>query len=306
LISGGTELLAYRGQLPQDRPLDEAIHELAQPIRYPLRYGYAVVGQVAAVGEGVEGSWLGRRVFCLHPHQDRFLTDVERVIPIPDDIHDEEAAFLANMETAVTLVLDLEPRLGERGAVLGCGVVGLLSCGLLSRFPLALLLAMDPMANRRRWAIEMGAHTALHPDSGQGPSALAASGEPQGADFALEVSGSPAALQTALDLLGYDGRLVVGSWYGTKPASLDLGSNFHRQRIRIMSSQVSTLPPRLRGRWDRARRFGVAWEMIRTLKPSRLVTHRFPFPEASQAFHLLDTQPQKALAVLLTYNQGDG
>jgi len=125
--------------------------------------------------------------------------------------------------------------------------------------------------------------------------------QPQGADLTYELSGSPAALDQAIRVTGYAGRVVLGSWYGSKRASLDLGGRFHRSRIRLLSSQVSSLAPEFSGRWSKERRFSVAWKMLQELKPSRWITHRFPLEEAEQAYRLLDTQPGEALQVLFTY-----
>ncbi|HVK99301.1 MAG TPA: hypothetical protein VM553_05780, partial [Dongiaceae bacterium] len=63
-VSAGTELLVYRGQIPDDMALDASIDGLRDATTYPLRYGYACVGQVIALGEAADSSWLGKRVFA--------------------------------------------------------------------------------------------------------------------------------------------------------------------------------------------------------------------------------------------------
>jgi threonine dehydrogenase-like Zn-dependent dehydrogenase len=124
---------------------------------------------------------------------------------------------------------------------------------------------------------------------------------PGGADLVYELSGVPSALDQAIAVTGFTGRVLVGSWYGQKPAHLDLGGHFHRNRIRLISSQVSTLAPELSGRWTKARRFQVAWEMIRKINPSRFITHRFPITQAHQAYQLLDQDPEGAIQVIFSY-----
>ena len=94
---------------------------------------------------------------------------------------------------------------------------------------------------------------------------------------------------------------MLGSWYGRKRASLDLGGRFHRARIRLISSQVSTLTPELHGRWTKARRMGVAWERLRELRPSQLITHRYPFAMAAEAYAQVDLRPAETLQVILTH-----
>ena len=95
--------------------------------------------------------------------------------------------------------------------------------------------------------------------------------------------------------------MVIGSWYGGKRADLDLGGHFHRSRIRLISSQVSTIAPDLRGRWTKARRFNLAWEMIKKIQPSRFITHRLPVERASEAYQLIDQKPEESVQVVFTY-----
>jgi threonine dehydrogenase-like Zn-dependent dehydrogenase len=122
-----------------------------------------------------------------------------------------------------------------------------------------------------------------------------------GADLTYELSGNPAALDQAITVTGFDGRIVIGSWYGQKRANLNLGGSFHRSRIRLISSQVSTIAPAWTGRWTKSRRLGVAWEMLERVRPAHLITHRLPLDQAHHAYMLLDQHPQETLQVLLTY-----
>jgi len=304
-ISPGTEMLIYRGQMPQGLAADEALEALAGPLAYPLKYGYAAVGQVTDLGAGVDDSWAGRWVFAFQPHQACFVAAVDSLLPVPEGIPPERAAFLPNMETAINFLLDGAPLLGERVVVLGQGVVGLLTTALLARFPLAALVVFDRYALRRETALALGATLALDPAAPDALDAarahLGARDLYDGADLTYELSGNPEALNLAFALTGFAGRLVIGSWYGTKRAALDLGGRFHRSRIRLLSSQVTTLAPEHTGRWSKARRLALAWEMLRRFPAERLITHRVPFIEAPTAYRLLDQQPENAIQVILTY-----
>lgn len=292
-VSAGTELLFYRGQVRPGEPVDAALPALTGPMRYPVRYGYAVVGRVESLGPGVDPQWRGRRVFCFHPHADRFAAPVLGLVPVPEAVEDADAVFLANMETAVTLVLDGAPRIGESVVVFGQGVVGLLTTALLARFPLSRLTAIDPVKLRRTASEQLGATAALAPGDVPG-----SDGAP---DLLYELSGEPGTLDSVIDLAGVGARIVVGSWYGTKTAPVELGGKFHRGRLRLMSSQVSTLPPGLGPGWDRTRRMALAWDMIRAIRPSRLITHRFPLRRAPEAYALLHARPSAVLQVILHY-----
>ena len=304
-ISPGTELLVYRGQFPPDLPVDAAIPDLVRPFEYPLAYGYASVGQVFEVGRKANAELLGRPVFCFHPHESHYTIPQDQVILLPDDIEMRDAAFLATMETAVNFLMDGRPVIGENIVVFGLGIVGLLTVALLARLPLGSLTALDPCALRREAAMAAGADFVLDSDAADiledVSRRLKSAAGANGADLVYELSGNPSALNQALAIAGPGARIVIGSWYGNKKAALDLGGSFHRNRIRLISSQVSTLAARFSSRWTKNRRLNVSLEMIRQLNPGRFVTHRFSVQQAAQAYRLLDKRPQEAVQVLLTY-----
>lgn len=298
-VSSGTELLIYRGEMPHDCAADATIDALEGDLTYPLKYGYATVGDVVACGVDVDGSWLGRTVFAFNPHETRFAVSPADLVPVPDDVSTATATLLPTAETATTLVLDGAPRVGERVVVFGAGMIGLVTTSILSRFPLSELVVVEPVAERREMAARLGADETVPPGRA---AAIGERGEPAGADLAYELSGSPAALDDAVDAVGYDGRIVVGSWYGRKRAEHDFGGFFHRNRIDISSSQVSTIAPELRGRWTKERRTEAAWDRLRAVRTESLITHRVGFADAPEAYRLLDEGPENALQVLLTYD----
>jgi alcohol dehydrogenase len=306
-LSAGTELLIYRGQAPSDLPTDDTLPALSGMLALPLRYGYAAVGAIDVLGEGVPPSYQGRRVLAFQPHATAFVARLEDLVLLPDSLRDEVAAFLPNFETAVNLVLDGAPRLGEQVAVLGQGVVGLLTTALLARLPLSSLVAADGYPRRRQASLNFGAHACFDPASKAFATDLASALQGQrpytGADLTYELSGDPAALDLAIAVTGRTGRIVVGSWYGTKRAPIDLGGKFHRSRLRLISSQVSSLPPELSGAWSKARRLGVALDLLASVPVANLISHRFPFSQAGEAYRLLDEKPAEALQVLLTYSR---
>lgn len=296
-ISPGSELLFFRGLQPRDIPVDENIPVLQDQSSYPLKYGYSLVGQVIDLGAGVDPNWLDQLVFAFHPHESHFTTNTDDLMPLPPGISLEDAIFLPNMETAINFAQDGAPLIGEKVVIIGQGIVGLLTTSLLARFPLSCLITLDHYANRRRASLELGAHTSLKPEDFRGVKASL----PEGADLTYELSGSPAALDQAIALTGFAGRVVVGSWYGEKEAHLNLGGYFHRSRIRLLSSQVSSIAPALSARWTKTRRFEVAWEMLRVIKPARLISRRIPLQEAEAAYRQLDQQPEKVIQTVFTY-----
>ncbi len=311
-ISAGTELLFYRDQVPASMSIDEGIEALGQAeIKRPLKYGYAAVGRVVEIGSSVDPRWRGQRVFAFNPHETHFVASVEDLVPLPESLDSDAAALLPTMETAVSLIQDARPEIGEQVAIFGLGMVGLLCTKLLAEMPLGRLVGVDSHAARRERAIALGASAAIDATSQrvatETRAALRSRGTEEGeayegADLTLELSGNPAALEEALRVVGYSGRIVVGSWYGTKRIALDaMGERFHRDHVRIQSSQVSRIDPRLMGRWTKSRRLRTAMDALQHVDAEQFVTQRLPLSQAGDAFELLDTRPETALQVLVTY-----
>lgn len=312
-ISPGTELLLYRGEVSPETAADETLESLGGSFSYPFPYGYATVGTVTGIGADVDPEWRGETVLAFHPHASEFTVGVDAVCRVPDGISPEQAVFLPNVETAVTLVHDGEPALGERAVVVGQGVIGLLTTAILSTFPLEELVTVEIHDSRRELSTALGADRSVSPSTTDlatlfDPStdsltsaARDTAADPGRADLTYELSGNPAALDDAIAATGYDGRVIIGSWYGTKPATLSLDDRFHRSRIDLRASQVSTLAPERRGRWSVSRRLQTAWRRLRDIETERLVTHRLPVSDAPEAYDILDDDPASAVQVLLTY-----
>jgi len=303
-ISAGTEMLVYRGQFPH---VIDSHDKFSSDLNYPLAYGYACVGVIKDIGKNVDKSYLDKFVFGFQPHTSAFICNPSDLIFAPASLPAEACALLPNMETAVNLIQDAVPILGERVLVLGQGVIGLLVASLLKEFPLASLVTSDCYELRRNASLAIGSNESFDPEFVSNNKILDSnnttrqSAYAQNFDLTFELSGSPSALNDAIAMTAFSGRIVVGSWYGEKKAQIDLGSTFHRSRIKLISSQVSSIAPELSGRWDKARRFEVAWEALKRIQPQKWITHRFPIEEADKAYELLDKNPQETIQVIFEY-----
>jgi 2-desacetyl-2-hydroxyethyl bacteriochlorophyllide A dehydrogenase len=298
-ISPGTELLIYRGKFPKG--LTNRVDHHSSNFKYPFTYGYACVGRILELGQQVAKIWQDRLVFAFQPHGSHFITSIDNLHPLPKDCSPESACFLANMETSVNLVQDSAPNLGECAMVFGQGIVGLLTTALLSEFPLRTLITADCYSLRRKASLRLGA-TASHDPLDRDFRQRAGEQLPNGADLTLELSGTPDALNDAIELTGFGGRIVVGSWYGERKTLIDLGGKFHHARMRIISSQVSTISASLSDRWDKTRRFDTAWSALKRIQPERWITHRFKLQHASEAYQMLDQNPQDYIQILFEYS----
>lgn len=288
-ISHGTELLAFRGQLPAALEADSTLKSLPGRLTYPLKYGYSNCGVVEEAGQ---------RVFAFYPHQDRFDADPGDLLPLPPGVSDEQAVFLPNLETALGIVHDAGVRFGESVLVAGLGVVGLLVSALLLRSGVSLLIAVEPLEMRRRRAEALGCRTFSSHEAQLRERITELTGG-RGPDAAVNCSGSEAGLQLGLDTLCFEGTLVEASWYGARRVSLELGAAFHRRRLRLVASQVSRVAAALGPRWDKRRRLELALALLPALDPSGWITHRFKLDRAQEAFELLDRHPEQVLQIVL-------
>lgn len=297
-LSAGSELLVYRGLAHTDLPPD--LPTVEGDFRLPIKFGYANVGTVVEVGADVAGLEVDDLVFAHHPHQTEYVVPADFPIRLPKGLPVDRGVFAANLETAATVVLDAHPRLEEAVLVVGQGIVGLLVMMLLKRAGARPVIAVDLHERRRDAAVRAGADHALGPGDGLVPQVLELTGG-RGVDVAVEASGSPSALQSCIDTAAFGGRIVVASWYGTREVTLALGGAFHRRRLRLVSSQVSTLDPTLSPRWGRERRTDLVRTMLTELPLEDLISHRFPFSAAASAYELLEAKPEECLQVVLDY-----
>jgi threonine dehydrogenase-like Zn-dependent dehydrogenase len=280
-ISSGTERLVYRGEVPSDLALDETIGALGGAFSYPFAYGYACVGEVEESGQAV---------FAFHPHQDVFTAQARELIPLPA-IDPASATLFPLVETALQVTLDAGTGYRDRVIVLGAGVLGLLTALLLQRSGQRPLLA-EPQAWRRAVASSLGITAAA-------PEELAKEAVP----LVIDASGNPDAPALALNMLAHEGTLLVASWFGTKPVVLPLGGAFHRRRLIIRSTQVSTVPAGLSATWTLSRRRLAAVELLPELPLAELCTHVFAFGDAAEAFRAVDEGMPGLMHAVLDYDR---
>ena len=297
MVSAGTEMLIYRGQIPAEDDL--GLETCAGSFGFPVKYAYQVVGEVVQAGASTRFR-PGDRVFARHPHQDLFtMRDVSMLLfGLPDDLPAERAVFANLLDVALNCSLDVPVRHGDVVVVYGQGIVGSLTAQLARRTA-GTLVVVDPVAARREFATSWGADRAVPPDGAE--AAVAELTDGRGADICIEATGVPAALQSAIRAGGQEAVIAVISFFGGKTVPLVLSPEFHYRRQRIISSQVSTIGSGLQPRWSMERRMEHAFRLLEDPTLRTNVTHTFPFDEAPQAYRLLDEDAASAMGVLLTY-----
>jgi 2-desacetyl-2-hydroxyethyl bacteriochlorophyllide A dehydrogenase len=298
LISPGTEMLVYRGEAPAE--MDLGLETCAGSFGFPVKYAYQIVGEVERAGSA-SGRAEGDIVFVHHPHQDRFTVTghAPYTFPVPAGLDPRKASFANLLGVALNSLLDVPVRHGDVVVVYGQGIVGGF-CARLARMTAGRLIVVDPLADRRERAAAVGADAVVSPD--EAPDAIAELSNGRGADICFEASGAPPALQSAIEAVGMEGTVAVVSFYGTKPVTLTLSPEFHVGRVRVISSQVSTIGSGLQPRWDFERRMGESMRLLAAMDIEPLMTHEFPFAQAAEAYETLDTRPAESLGVVLTYD----
>ncbi|QYU66234.1 zinc-binding alcohol dehydrogenase [Leptolyngbya sp. 15MV] len=262
-ISRGTERLVFEGRVPESQWAAMRAPLQRGDFPFPVSYGYAAVGVVQAGPPAL----LGRRVFCLHPHHSAFIAPAAMCIPVPEDVPDSRAVLAANMETAVNILWDARPMVGERALVVGAGVVGLLAAVLLARIPGLDLTVCDLDASRRALAEGFGARF-CPPEAAPGER-----------DLVVHASASASGLRLALDRCGFEARIIEASWFGDKDCALPLGEAFHARRLSLISTQVGQVAGAMRGRRTHGERLALALALLRDARLDALLAPPIPFAE---------------------------
>jgi hypothetical protein len=284
-ISRGTEALVFAGRVPQSEWTRMRAPFQAGDFPGPVKYGYASVGLVECGPLALRG----RPVFVLHPHQTRYVVPVSAVHPLPDGVPPARAVLAANLETALNGVWDARPHVGDRVAVIGGGTVGCLAAFLAARVPGCEVQLVDVNPRRARVAETLGV-----------PFALPADASPD-ADVVVHASGTADGLNLALTLAGTDATVVEMSWFGDGVVPVALGGAFHSRRITIASSQVGSLPPAQRPRWDTRRRMTMALSLLTDPALDALITGESAFDDLPSVMAALAGAPGDALCHRIRY-----
>ncbi|MEV0171467.1 dehydrogenase [Streptomyces sp. NPDC050803] len=286
-ISRGTETLVFRGGVPkgQHTAMRAPFQEGEFPA--PVKYGYLSVGEV----EEGPAHLLGRTVFCLYPHQTRYVVPAAAVTVVPESVPAERAVLAGTVETAVNALWDAAPLVGDRIAVVGGGMVGCSVAALLARFPGVRVQLVDADPARAKTAEALGVGFALPGD---------ALGE---CDLVVHASATEQGLARSLELLTAEGTVLELSWYGDRQVSLPLGEAFHSRRLVIRSSQVGTVSPARRASRSYADRLALALDLLADPALDALVTGDSAFEELPEVMPRLASGEIPALCHRVRYGK---
>lgn len=284
-ISRGTETLVFRGGVPASQYAMMRAPFQEGDFPGPVKYGYLNVG---VVEEG-PAALLGRRVFCLYPHQTAYVVPAAAVVGVPDGVPSARAVLAGTVETAVNALWDAAPLVGDRITVVGAGMIGCCVAGVLARFPGASVQLVDANPDRAGVASALGVDFAT---PGQAATAR---------DLVIHASATSAGLQLSMELLAPEGTVIELSWYGDRDVSLQLGGSFHSGRLSIRSSQVGAVSPARRASRTFADRLALALDLLRDPAFDALFTGESDFEQLPDVLAGMAAGTRPALSHLITY-----
>lgn len=284
-ISRGTERLVFEGRVPPSEHERMRLPAQQGDFPFPVKYGYAAVGAVEDGPDGLKG----RTVFALHPHQDRFVLAESAAVPVPDTVPPRRAVLAANLETALNILWDGGAKAGDRIAVVGGGILGLLTAALAVKPFGATVTLIEKEPGRGALAEKLGAAFATP--------AAAHSGFP----LVVHTSASDAGLALALNIAAFEGTIVEASWYGDRMVGVPLGGAFHSQRLTIVSSQVGAVAPSHRGRYTHRQRMEEALRLLADDRFDALLGEEVPFDDLPAQLPRLLAPEAKGVGALVRY-----
>lgn len=287
-ISRGSEALVFRGGVPENQHAVMRAPFQDGDFPGPVKYGYLNVGVV----EHGPAALLGHTVFCLYPHQTRYVVPAEAVTPVPDDVPWQRAVLAGTVETAVNALWDAAPLVGDRVAVVGAGLVGCSVAGVLAGLPGARVQLVDVDPSREPLARTLGVDFAT-PERASGD-----------CDLVVHASASEDGLARCLELLAFEGEVLELSWYGDRRVTLPLGENFHSRRLNVRSSQVGAVAPARRARYSLSDRLALALRLLANPAFDALLTGESDFDELPTVLPRLASGDLPALCHRIVYPPG--
>lgn len=302
--------------LAKTEGIQEAYQVSKSRLDTPVPLGYSSAGQVIGVGEGVQGFKVGDRVACTGStyasHAEVVSVPHNLCVPIPDNVDDESAAFVALGGIALHAVRVSGAALGETIAVIGLGLLGLLAVQLLKATGCQ-VLGTDPDPARCSLARELGCDaTAASPAEFQAlvDNQTALQGCDSALIFAATSSNQP--VELAAEITREQGRVVVPGLVGLDiPRKIFYEKELDLRISRAWGPGMYDLDyesgkvdyPYSFVRWTAGRNMSAFLDLVAQGKVSldKLITHHFPIDRALEAYELITKGHEPFIGVVLTY-----
>lgn len=283
LISTGTERLVAGGGVPEPLHQSMAVPYMEGSLSLPVKYGYSLVGEV------IESSALtpGTRVHLMHPHQDYCNIRSCDATVIPDKIPLMRALLVSNMETVINAVWDAGINQACRVLIAGYGSIGTLLARVCNKHLGCNVHILERNPLKNKLLLRHGYRIADE--------------QSEAYDLAFHTTASEEGLQNCIDRIKPESAVVELSWYGNRKVSLSLGESFHRGRKKIISSQVSVIPPQQSRDWDFAKRKAYAFRLLEDDFFDGLLSHEIPFASSAAFFNRNRGNPLPGTGYFISY-----
>ena len=339
LVSAGTERMivefAQKGLLgkARSRPdqvkqvLDKAKREGVLPaiqaafnrLDQPMALGYSSAGTIVALGKNTSGLKVGQRVACAGAnyavHAEYNVVPRNLITPLPKNVDFESAAFTTLGAIAMQGFRLAEPQLGENVAVIGMGLLGLLTaqiataagCHVLGididpkRIKLASSLGLE--AVRRDQAVDSSAAFTIN----RGFDVILICADTSSND-PVELAGIIARDRARVVATGAVGLSIPRKVYYEKEISFINSRSYGPGRYDPSYEENGNDYPIGYVRWTEGRNLESVLDLMSSgkLKVQPLITHRFPIEKATQAYDVITgKKKENFLGVLLTYPGGE-
>ena len=293
-ISKGTESLVFGGLVPKCQQTKMKCPNQIGEFTFPVAYGYSTVGKIVKLGNKVSDLSIGEHVFCMHPHQSHFNINEHQCTKIPNHVDTKRAVLTPNLETALNAFWDANISGQKEVAVIGAGAVGLLTAYTVSKLSKANVVVVDINPKKREIASALNLPF------------LDATKDKLGKYHTIfHTSARQSGLQTAIDHCSFEGTVVEMSWYGNHPVSINLGGAFHSRRLKIISSQVSHVAPKMRASTNNAQRLAKVIEMLVDKKLDVLLKETFSLDNSQKLYSSIVDHSSDTLCAVIDYKKNN-
>ena len=286
LISRGSEL--FRRYIKEE--------EVPQRIM-----GYSLAGSIERVGAAVTEYRVGQRVYVAAPHAQYAVGEVDstegRLVPLPAGVSCEHGTLLRLAMEATAWAASSGARQGDTIVILGQGVVGSLMLQILRGYRPDRIVTVDPLPLRQRLSRQLGADLVIDPAREDPVAAVQRHTGGSGADLVVDCVGGydgVRSFEQAQDMVRRRGTIQLIAAYQQRPLPLHTLKIMHRRLVAgiLVDEPLSQIALRAAAMIERGQ-----------IQAERMITHRFPYTRAKEAFDFLWHSPQEALGVLLIWRE---
>ena len=308
-VKHGTELRGFRADTPDATDRWDGrlrLHRRGEPAapRFPRPLGNMCLGEVVEAGAAVDGLKVGDRVFEHLPVRETHTLEASRLRTAPDGLSPQGLMYWDPADVALGGVRDAPVRLGDRVAVFGLGAIGLMAAQCARLCGARWVAAVDPIERRREAARRHGADLVIDPAATDAGVEIKERTGGAGAEVVLETSGAYAAMEDALRSCCYAGTVVSTAYYHGEQ-SLNLAGEWHRNRIRVISSRANSEPlPQPGWTFSRIRTESLALLVEGRLRADDLIDPVVPLARAAAAYHEIEAHPERSIKLGIDHTMG--